>query len=260
VSDELRQDVVFSGDYPSWEAALADSTGYDAPAILERVVAATRRVVAGTAKYERDGVTFDRIEYSLPLLAGLLWASSRAGNCLNLIDVGGSLGSSYRQNRGFLSHLDELRWSVVEQPGFVAAGRTEFETGELRFHVSLAECLAVEAPRVALLSGVLPYVPEPFALFGAVLAGPYDCVIVDRTPFWVADLDDRLTVERVPPTIYPASYPAWFFGPDRFRAAIERSPFEVVEQFESWESWVVDGDRAQSRCLLLARRPEPGSF
>jgi putative methyltransferase (TIGR04325 family) len=39
-------------------------------------------------------------------------------------------------------------------------------------------------------------------------------VIIDRTGF-VKRGRDRLTVQRVPPSIYPASYPCWFFNRGR---------------------------------------------
>ena len=55
--------------------------------------------------YERDSVLFDTIRYSWPLLSDLLRAASEDQNHLSVLDFGGSLGSSYYQNRVFLSHL-----------------------------------------------------------------------------------------------------------------------------------------------------------
>lgn len=246
--------VWFEGDYRTWAEACAASTGYDAPAILERVIAATRRVVAGEAVYERDAVTFDRVEYSAPLLAGLLYVASRSGNCLDLVDVGGSLGSSFRQNRHLLGHVAHLRWSVVEQPHFVAAGRAEFETDEIRFYDSINGCLRVEQPSVALLSSVLPYLEAPYAMLDELFTGPFEFVLIDRTPFFLLEQPDRLTVEHVPPEIYQASCPAWFFGRRRFLDHLLGSPFSIVVELDSWERWETGGDAAQSRFFLLERR------
>ncbi len=61
---------------------------------------ATRKVVAGEAVYERDSVVFDHLEYAWPLLACLLQIAAERRS-LRVIDFGGSLGSSWRQNRRF---------------------------------------------------------------------------------------------------------------------------------------------------------------
>src|SRR6187402_2999804 len=68
---------VWSGDYPRWADAVADASGYDAAAILERVRAAALAVKRGEAAYERDSVLFDRIEHAWPLLASLMWVAAR---------------------------------------------------------------------------------------------------------------------------------------------------------------------------------------
>ena len=69
--------IRFRGDYPTWEAALRECGGYDDGDILERVTRASLAVKEGRSAYERDSVLFDRIEYSWPVLAGLLWAALR---------------------------------------------------------------------------------------------------------------------------------------------------------------------------------------
>src|ERR1700686_2222088 len=89
----------FVGNYAAWADAKAASSGYVSDIILEKVKISLQKVKNGEAQFERDSVLFDKIEYSWPLLAGLLWVASREGNRLNLVDFGGSLGSSYYQNR-----------------------------------------------------------------------------------------------------------------------------------------------------------------
>jgi hypothetical protein len=46
------------GDYPTWAAAARVSHGYGNPSILAGVQEATRKVLRGEAKYERDQVLF----------------------------------------------------------------------------------------------------------------------------------------------------------------------------------------------------------
>ena len=99
VASRLRKSQGFFGDYPTWGEAMRASSGYDAAHILEKVKGALLKVKRGQAIYERDSVLFDRIEYSWPLLTGLLWVASLNENRLSVLDFGGSLGSSYFQNR-----------------------------------------------------------------------------------------------------------------------------------------------------------------
>jgi len=201
---------VYAGNYPTWAEAAAASRGYADSGILEKTLAAARAVRDGRAAWERDTVLFATPAANAPLLAALRRAAADRGGRLNLVDFGGALGSTWWQHRPWLADLAEVRWSVVEQAAWVAAGRREFTTGPLRFYSTLAACGAAEHPEVVLLSSVLPYLEAPHALLAEVRAGGARTVIIDRTGF-VRRGGDRLTVQRVPPSIYDASYPCWFF-------------------------------------------------
>jgi putative methyltransferase (TIGR04325 family) len=220
-----RASVTFTGDYASWEAAAALTTGYDAPAILERTRAALAKVRDGEAAFERDSFLFFEHDYSYLLLAGLLRSAARDG-FLSVVDFGGSLGMSYYQCRSFLAPL-RLRWSVVDQPAHVECGRAEFANEELAFYYTLDECLAAEHLNVPLLSGVV-HLRDPYACLAAVVSYAIDIVIVDRTPF-MRDGRDRLTIEHVPEWLYPASYPR---GSCRSCASGRRS----CRRIDSWRN------------------------
>jgi putative methyltransferase (TIGR04325 family) len=248
-----RKHEWFTGNYSNFDEARQRCTGYDAPSILEKVKDALLKVQRGEAAYERDSVLFDKIEYSLPLLSALLYVASSSGNKLNILDFGGSLGSTYFQNRKFLDKLLSVSWNIVEQPHFVDCGRELFETAELQFFRTIEECMVVKNPNAILLSGVLPYLPEPYMILEKITRQTFDYIIVDRTPFFEADLPDRLTIEHVPEHIYRAEYPAWFFNWNKFNAFMTTN-YELFERFDSWESWVTSGDRAQNLCLIYKRK------
>lgn len=222
---------VYSGDFSSWEEAQLASGGYDSVTILNKVRDALLKVKQGEAVYERDSVLFDEPQYSWPLLAGLLWIASLNGNRLNLIDFGGSLGSTFYQNRKFLEHLPELRWSIVEQQNFVECGKQLFETDQLKFYCTLDECMAARHPDTILLCSVIPYLEEPYELLQEVVAKGFTYIILDRTYFLDSGAD-RLTVQRVPPQIYTASYPAWFLNKEKFLRFLEPT-YELVAEFEA---------------------------
>lgn len=239
---------VFSGDYRSWAEARAASRGYEAPAIFEKAVAAARAVRDGRAAYERDTVRFDQPACHAPLLGALLRVATRNEGRLHVLDFGGALGSTWWQHRAWLEGISAVRWNVVEQAHFVAAGRREFERGSLRFHESIAACLAAGPLDVILLSSVLPYLEQPHALLADVARRSFRHVIIDRTGF-VAGGRDRLTVQRVPPSIYDASYPCWFFDRERLLRPLA-ADYRVVAEWPTFDEADIP---AEFRGLLLER-------
>jgi len=251
-SADPREYLHLSGDYPSWGSAIADSIGYDANDILERTATALLKVKRGEAVYERDSVIFDEIQYSWPILAGLMWTAARSDGHLNVLDFGGSLGSTYFQNRAFLAGLHKVRWNIVEQPRQVETGKQHFEDGILRFYSTVQACLAETQPHVILLSSVLQYLEQPYDLLDELATTPCCCLIIDRTPFW-AGAHDRLSVQRVPASIYPASYPSWIFSVQRFKALLSLH-WAVVAEFDNPDK--LPGPVPFAYRGLIARRHE----
>ena len=241
-----------AGDYHSWSAAMAASTGYDGEVILEKTRLALLAVKNGAAVYERDSVLFDEVEYAWPLLAGLMWVAAGCEGALNVLDFGGSLGSTYFQNRAFLSALPELRWNIVEQPGHVETGKEWFEDDHLRFYTDIAQCLAETQPNVVLLGSVLQYLEHPFIVLDQLLALPCEKVIIDRTPFWSGPCD-RLCVQTVPPSIYSASYPSWVFSRQRFRSRLP-DDWHVVVSFDALGGLVGPMNLAYEGVIIVRSR------
>lgn len=225
------RDNEFTGPYASWPEAARLCTGYDEPSILEKTRAALLKVKRGEAVYERDSVLFERIEYSYPLLAYLLYVATKHDGRLRVLDFGGSLGSSYFQNRGPLSHLHELAWGVVEQPAHVAVGRRDFEDGRLRFFDSPQACLEALRPQVLLLSSVLQYLERPLDWLRAAEGWQLPYIIIDRAPL-VRDRPSRLTIQTVPPSIYRARYPCWILNESELLDSL-RPAYRISDAFDA---------------------------
>lgn len=206
------------------------SEGYDSEEILKKVTASASLVKNGLAIYERDSMLFDHIEYSFPLLAGLLWIAGRKKGSLNVMDFGGSLGSSYFQNKLFLDTLSEVNWCIVEQPEVVKTGIEKFEDKRLHFFYSTAECLKSYDIHVVLLSGVLQYLEEPYKLLNNIISQNPGYIIIDRTPFVKGN--DRITLQTVNPKIYKGSYPCWFFNEQKFISFLT-TRYEMVIEFSA---------------------------
>ncbi len=223
--------VRWGGDYDSWEKAAKDSTGYDCDCVLEKVTESALKVKKGEAVYERDSVLFDQIEYSWPLLSALMWIAARSGGGLNILDFGGSLGSTYFQNLRFLEELLNVQWSIVEQKAFVEAGRENFEDRVLKFYYDIDSCMARRSPNTIFFGSVISYLENPYTFLGEIKTMGFEYIIFDRTPF-IHGQKDRLTVQRVPTEIYQAAFPCWFFSKGRFRDFF-RNDYETIAEFES---------------------------
>lgn len=228
--------IRFVGKYAQWQGALAASRGYASDAIFEKTRDAALKVVRGEAIYERDSVVLDRVEYSYPVIAALLRCACAQDGRLRVLDFGGALGTSYRQFKAFKVSLRELQWSIVEQARYAECGRTQFANHELRFFESIDAALEHAKPNAVLLSGVLQYLEDPRRVIGEIAASTSATIIIDRT-YCSSSVDDILTVQVVPPSIYDACYPCWIFSRSRLLQAFG-GKYRLADSFDdTTHSW-----------------------
>jgi putative methyltransferase (TIGR04325 family) len=245
------------GNYQSWDTLTSISGGYEANTILDKTRDALLKVKNGEAVYERDSVLFDKKVYPYPLISALLYAAVDADQTLNVIDFGGSLGSTYYQVRDFIPEAVNLHWSVVEQENYVRCGQELFEDDTLKFHYTIRESLASNKADVLLLSGVLQYLEKPYAFIQEVLNYNFKYIIIDRTAFINENEADRLTLQIVPPEIYEARYPAWFFNEKKFVSQFPNYHFkaEFTSYVEGEQEMKIDGQPAgYDKGFFLVRR------
>ncbi len=236
----MTDQIYFSGDYENWAEAARHATGYNQKEILETVVSATLAVKSGKAAAQREGVLLDQIPYNFPLITTLLNAALQDGNRLDVLDFGGSLGSSYFDSRGLLEAVSDLNWSTIEQPHFVAAGRRHVASNELHFFETIEDCVKNYQPNVVILSGVLQYLPKPWDTLQTLRRLGSLYIFVDRTAFIMAD-SDRLTIQHVPGWIYKASIPAWFLSKTKFLKWISESGYKVLGEFPALDDYALPG-------------------
>ncbi len=219
----------WKGDFNSWEEAEKKCTGYNSEIIFEKVKKAAERVRDGKAAYERDAVLYNEPDYSEPLEKAVNTILNSKKSRLNIIDFGGSLGSTYFQNRANVG--DKIsNWCIIEQKEFVTEGKENFEDGTLHFYDKVEDCKYKEEVDLLILSSVLQYIREPFLLLNKLLASKPSGVFIDRTPFVKGD--DRITIQKVHPKIYKASYPCWFFNEMKFRNYFNKE-YSVEFEFEA---------------------------
>jgi putative methyltransferase (TIGR04325 family) len=235
-SKSFLKTPAFSGNFKTWQEASRHTSGYNTETILNKVVEASLKVRNGAAAYERDSVVFHEIEYSWPVLSAILWIASQNGNRLNIVDFGGSFGSSYYQNISFLSHLTELRWNIVEQTAFVERGKKDFENEHLKFYSDLQECHRSEHPQAILCSSVIHYLERPYEFMDSINDLRFRYIIIDRMPFLIRG-EDKVVVQKVPPAIYEATIPCWLLNLDKFKSYLLRA-YELIAEFEGFEKSV----------------------
>jgi putative methyltransferase (TIGR04325 family) len=221
----------WTGPFVSWTEAAEKATGYDSPLILDKVLQAAIKVKTGQAAYERDSVTFDRIQYAWPVTAALLYVALQNGRRLNVLDFGGSLGTSYFQNRKMLSGVSPLNWCVVEQPHFVAAGTKYLASSELKFFLTANEAVQVCEPDVILVSGVLQVIENAYQVMEDLFGRKVPFVLIDRLSV-LAGTTDEIYLQQVPPSIYEASYSNHFFGEQNIMKQIETN-YLIISDFKS---------------------------
>ncbi len=231
---KLTAGVIFSGRYATWQAALSRASGYDTPEIAQRVKDAAMKVNRGEAAYERDSVLFDEIQYSWPILTGLMWIATQRGNRLRVVDFGGSLGSTYIQAKRFLDALQECSWNIVEQKTLADFGREHLSDSRLHFYDDLDACMDPATTDALLLASVLQYVPDPPSFLADIVRRRVPFILIDRTPFLTVE-SDYITIQRVPPSIYPASYPAWLMNLNRFKSRMDEE-YELIAEYTTTDT------------------------
>lgn len=245
--------VEYGPECRDWAAARAQCTGYEAPGILERVREATHALRRGAAAGERDSILFDRPQYSYPILSAILRESIITGGRLEVMDFGGSLGSTYYNSKWFIDSIKELTWNVIEQEHFCEVGRREFQDDRLRFFPNLASAGAARPGRVLLLSSVLQYLESPWTFLEQARALPFQLLIFETTTFWQDDGPDRICLQRVRPPIYDASYPVWVFRRSSFLDRLEVE-WRLIAEWQPFPSMPVGGRFLDYRGFIFERR------
>ncbi|TGL90233.1 methyltransferase, TIGR04325 family [Leptospira congkakensis] len=248
---EKEQDYYF-GNFSSWGEAVKLCSGYASEVILEKVKNSLLKVKNGEAVYERDSVLFDEIHYSMPLLVSLLYLASQHEGKLNLLDFGGSLGSTYFQNRKFLNGLSICKWSIVEQQHFVKCGIENFQDDTLNFFNTIKEAVDTNKPNVILFSSTIQYLEDPFEILSQVLEHNFDFIIFDRTPLIYSDKTEHIMIQKVPEEIYKAEIPIRFMNHFSLSTFLAKN-YEVFSEFDADEEIFPVDLEIKNKCIIFKK-------
>ena len=206
----------WSGDYKSWNDAVADSTGYNTMSILEKVKTSTLILRDNPGLFEYDTILTESTDYNWHMLTFLLLISKENNNNLIIVDYGGGLGNIYYQYRKFLTGTN-IRWNIVEQSIFVGEGNKNFANSELKFFNTIEECLENETVDTILFSGVIDILDNPYEVINKVISKKIQNIIFDRVPIQKIYGKDRITILNVYKEAFEAVIPCRIFDSDNFK-------------------------------------------
>ena len=208
--DERISGIRYLGDYANWQDAAAECRGYDDSVIFDKVIQASKKVIDGEAVWERDSFLFYQEKYVYKLCAAILRCALRNDNQgVRVLDIGGSLGSTYFQNRKYLSDVKNLEYVVAEQDRYAAYGHEYLEDAVLKFISSQRDWENMERFDIILMSASLQYIPNYAGIISKIKKAEPRYIIFDRV--LVGDRG-RICRETVPETIYKSSYPLRIFS------------------------------------------------
>lgn len=230
----------FRGDFRSWDDALRTAgCDYHAPQIAEKNVKTTKLLEKATA----EGAVYTDAG-TKRIVDTLIMAGASKSDVIDVLDFGGALGRHFFSVRNSLPSDLKVKWTVWETPTMAETGKHHFERPDLQF-VSSPDELAPTYD-LALASGSLQYADQPWEML-RLLRSLAPRLIVDRLPLNPAP-QDRLTVQRVPPWIYRASYPAWFLSEMRWN---EEVGSDVRQSWDSGETVWLGRREVRNRGVLL---------
>ena len=217
--------------YSDWQEALVNSKGYDSQELINKLLLSAKFVYDGEKAFERDGITFDKLEFNWPLLSSILYSTRNNNNCI--LDFGGGFGSTYFQHKNFLDFKPELKWIVLEQKGIIKLANQNFNSETLIFSSNINEVNKFK-PQTLLLSSVLHYLEDPYKeLKGILSIASIKYIVIDRTPFFCENSKSKIVVQKVKNIVYKTSYPHWIFNAEQLLSFFRKNKFKI---FTEWEA------------------------
>ena len=235
--NKSRPIVSFRGRFPDFKAAYEIcGEGYGSDSIFEKVTNAALAVKSGRAVYERDGCVFYKAEYYLQLLSVLYEVFMEFGEC-KVIDFGGSLGSTFFQNKEkLIRFIPQISWNVVEQRHFVEWGKNNLEDEHLKFFYLMDE---VDRCNCVLFGSSLQYLEDYHIYLKQIADRDIRYLIIDRLP---VSNETWISIECVHEPIYEACYPLYIICENELIREICSLGYQLAVMWikDASEAWQLD--------------------
>ena len=206
----FNREIKFIGNYRNWSAAIKNSKGYSDNKIFIKSKESFLQVFRKKAKFERDSLLFYSEIINYPLIKILNKFQKTKGACLNVLDFGGSFGSTYFQNYSILKNKNRFDWAIVEQIKLVKFMRKFKLEDNLNFYLSISNYITQRRPDVVLFSSVIQYLKSPYKIINFLIKKKIKFFLFLKTPFFYDK--EVIKVQKVPKHIYDSSYPIRIFN------------------------------------------------
>ena len=205
-------------------------TGYDDPSITQKALSSILKTKDQSDRYERDSSIIE----GTPDFAfnSLRWIKSFAEDYkINLVDFGGSLGSSFFQLKPFLDNYS-LKWNVIEQEHVAVVGKSKPENDQLKFFSNIQNIPNASSISTFFSSSAIQYLQDPYKVLNDLNLAEFKYLIFDRVSV-IEGEKDRLTIQVVPNKRYKAIYPCWFLSKQKFLNYLIDLGFALIDSYSS---------------------------
>ncbi len=236
----------------SWDAALALSTGYQEPAMVERMVSQFRSEVSNrlSRRNRHDAVALRISERQSHLLSGWVLTVGRLPK-VSVADVGGGNGYFFDFLLSAIGENQDLSWTVFESQKFSEAYSEFGVLLGMKFLSSSNSEAKSSSFDVALFSCVLQYLKDPDYEINS-----YDAryAIIMRVPV-IPGQDDHIFLQSLQSPDYgTASWPIRFFSKTKFEQALDAKWEVLATMQDSSESFPWMGQRLQMSTYVLRKK------
>lgn len=244
-----KDQFIFDGPFKSWKDARKNSTGYDSQKIINKLKSSAIKVKKKEFLFERDTVLFSKPFYDWVILYYIFYNYHKK-KYINLIDFGGSLGSTYFQHNFFLKNFKSLKWNIVEQKKIVKIGNKIFKNKSLKFYQSLEDALKKNKFELLIFNSVLQYIEDPWHLLD--LPKKKGVMIIINNILFTKKNRDIILTQKTPKRIYEASYPLRIFSRKNFLKLLKKK-FKIIRIGKNSQPFNVffDGENYTNEYLIL---------
>lgn len=212
------------GSYKSWSEAYTHSKTYQDYDTIQQIKKAALTAKKNN-KYFRDGIVFEKYEYSSELNSLIFLTLMKKKNLgiqgpLKILDLGGGGGSQQMQFQHYCENFGiicDYNWNIVEQDELADFGKKELENRYLKFFRFKDYNFTRDSENstdIVVFGSVLHILENPYKIISKVIDNNSYYIYVDRTPFWKGKID-VLTILKANKLI-PSSYPCWIFSFENF--------------------------------------------
>ncbi len=221
-----KKKINYLGPYNVWEDALKNSKGYEDNQILIKVKKNTIISKNNIYFFERDGSLLKKNTISNNQLYLITSLINKKKNGLNIVDFGGSLGSSYFKIKDIIDLNFKNKWNIIEQKLFVKEGNKSLKSSNLLFHNNLND--VKKRIDLIILSGSLQYMKNPQKILEQIFLKKPEVIFLDRTPVSNKKRNEIYIQKRD-----ISSYPSWHFSRNFICKLFKENNYDLKERFSS---------------------------